>query len=295
MFTAFRLQVVTLGVLFLSGPIATGAESTPPPLEVVRIWETAGFSMPESVVVIPGHNWLYVSNVNPKAPGFVSRLAIDGAIDTLHWVDGLTDPAGMAAFDGHLYVVDQTKVHKIALETAEIIETYTAPNAVSLNDIAIGDDGSIFVSDIAGGAIFSVEGAELVKWFSAPEIPFPNGILVQDDALLVANWGDRLALDLSPEEYGALYQINIADKSITIEPATDGLGSFDGVASFYSGILASHPLQSEIYFHDDDGVTVIATVEGLPADITTDEIANRFYAPLLSGNKVIAFSLTPPN
>ena len=43
-------------------------------------WELDGFKMPESVYASPNHKWLYVSNTNGAAPGFISRVSKDGVI-----------------------------------------------------------------------------------------------------------------------------------------------------------------------------------------------------------------------
>ena len=44
---------------------------------LAKKWEVSGFSMPELVFASANHPWLYVSNVDGPAPGFISRVAKD--------------------------------------------------------------------------------------------------------------------------------------------------------------------------------------------------------------------------
>lgn len=255
-------------------------------------WETDGFSMPESVVSIPGHDWLYVSNVNgDDKPGFISRVSKGGAIDKLKWVEGIQTPTGMAAYDGDLYVVDQKQVHQINIDSGEITQSYKSQSATSLNDIDITSDGDIYVSELTGGAIHRVEDEEVVKWVSSDLFPFPNGVMVGQNGLYVGNVGDELTRDLTPDRYGAISKISFADQSVEMLEASNRMGTWDGLAPFADGMLASSPFNGELWYFHGDQKSLIGKSDGGIADIGTDPEAGIVYAPLLFGNKVVAYQL----
>lgn len=283
--TAVALALASLTSLtFAAQPTAIGMEMQ---------WETTGFSMPESAVFVPNHPWLYVSNVNQgKGPGFISRVALNGTIDQLKWVDGIQTPTGLAVFDGQLYVVAQTRVHTISLATGKVTQTFESADAKGLNDIAIGPKGQVFVSDLVGGGIYTIEGDKMVPWLMAKELPVPNGVLVQGDDLIVANWGSKLARELAPSELGALYRIRIADKSLQLLPSTDKLGTFDGLATLGAGVLGSNPMANHLYYFADGQQQLLATIEGGMADIGSNVQGQQLYAPLLFGNKLVAYKLS---
>lgn len=284
---ALRPAILALALAF--GPTTAFADEE----RLQQVWETQGFSMPESVVTIPNHNWIYVSNVNQDQPGYISRLAKDGTLENLKWVDGLDSPTGLATYDGDLYVVDQTSVLQISTQNGEIVQSYTAENAIMLNDIAISDEGQVFVGDIAGGTIFTVEGDALVPWLDSAEHPFPNGLFVQGDSLIVANWGARLALDLQPNEFGYMYEIDIAEKSIERFMGAESAGSVDGITSLGDSIIVSQPLENKLVLLSEGGEEIIGMIENGPADIGNDETDGRIYVPLLTGNSLVAYSLAP--
>ncbi|THF62728.1 NHL repeat-containing protein [Pseudothauera rhizosphaerae] len=79
--------------------------------------EQVGFAKPESVVHDTRNDVYLVSNINglvsgPAGKGFISRIAPDGRVLQLKWIDGgapgttLHHPAGLAIADGVLYVAD---------------------------------------------------------------------------------------------------------------------------------------------------------------------------------------------
>jgi sugar lactone lactonase YvrE len=61
---------------------------------------------------------------------------------------GFTAPKGMIYRDGMLFVADQKQIHIIDVNEASIIESIPIEGAVSLNDIAIGEGGQIYVTDM---------------------------------------------------------------------------------------------------------------------------------------------------
>ena len=256
-------------------------------------WELDGFKMPESVYASPNHKWLYVSNTNGAAPGFISRVSKDGVIDNLNWTTGLTAPTGSDIYKNTLYVADQKQVHLINLDNGSIIKSYTDNEAGSLNDLTINQKtGQVFISDVPGGKIYTIENDKLVVWLQSDKIPFPNGVFVENNTLVVANYGlengeGLMRKEWKPEDFGSLYNIDITSKKVTLITSSNKKGVFDGVTSFNGVLLASSNPTGQLFTFDGDKSYLIDTSSKGIADINTD--GKIIYAPYIFDNKLIAY------
>ena len=273
---------IGLSLLFANATQAASLESQ---------WELTGFSQPESVYVSPEHEWIYVSNINGKEPGFISKLSKGGDIEQLKWVGGLGMPTGMGMYGNDLYVVDTNQVHLINTETGSITKSIKANDAVMLNDLTISDKGQVFVGDIATGKIYTMAENELVVWMEDKNIPHPNGLLVQGDTLVVANLASKLAQQFEPEEYGSIYKINIADKSIKMINSSYRLGGLDGLTELNNSLVVSHFPAGEIYQITDKERTLLGTLDISAADISVDDSTDTLFVPFLFKNKVASYKI----
>jgi len=263
---------------------------------IAKKWEATSFSMPESVLVIPGHNWLYVSNVNGEEnDGYISKISRDGEIIEMKWVDGIHTPTGMGYHDGRIYVADQTQVHVISVNTGDILRTLSS-EAKTLNDISLTPDGRVFVSDLSTGSIYTVQGDQVIPWFQPANIATLNGLLVQDNTLYAGSVGTVLSRNLEPKQYGSLYKINLSTKSFKMLPSAEKIGPIDGVVKFHDGIVISDPFNGKLYYlTEKDRILVKDNIEGGIADIGIDSETGMIYAPMIFGNSVIAFQLRKNN
>ena len=258
---------------------------------LARQWELTGFSQPESIYVSPEHQWIYVSNVNGQEPGFISKLSKGGDIEQLKWVDGLGMPTGMGMFGSDLYVVDKNQVHIINTETGSLTKSIKANDAVMLNDLTITDKGQVFVGDIAAGKIYTLIDNELVVWLEDKNLPHPNGLLAQGNTLVVANMASKLAQQFEPEEYGSIYKINIADKSLQMINSSYRLCGLDGLTELNNSLVVSHFPAGEIYQITDKERTLLGTLDISTADISVDDSTDTLFVPFLLKNKVASYKV----
>lgn len=199
-----------------------GGERTNAPPQLVDVWSLDGFSNPESVILAPDGETLFVSNVAGEAgahdaEGFISRVSLSGEIEELRWVDGLNAPKGMALHDGRLYVSDIDAVAVIDVAAGDIIERIAVPDAVFLNDVAATQDGRIFVADSGSARIIEiVDGAARVFVESESEFAGVNGLTPDGDSLLVASM-----------DTGELARVALGDAAFT--RIAGGMENADGV------------------------------------------------------------------
>lgn len=187
------------------------------------LMKVEGFSHPESVIQDTVRNVLYISNIGDKneGDGFISRVGVDGKIKDLKWITGLDDPKGLLLHGDHLWVTDNTDLVKMDPETATILERIPVEDASFLNDIAVADDGTVFISDTGKSSIYKMEiSGEINEMMKTEELEFPNGLLVVGDHLYIAAWGGSGA--------GNVLRVDLNSESV--EKVTDeGIGNLDGI------------------------------------------------------------------
>ena len=220
------LLTIFLVPLFATADTTAG-DRTP---GLVRLWASdAVLKVPESVLFHASDEVLFVANINGQpteknGEGFISRLGLDGNVEVLRWAIGLDAPKGMGISGGKLYVTDIDRVVAIDLASGKIVDEFPVPGSGFLNDIAVGEDGSVFVSDMApsSSAIHRITEGEISKWIDDPEISSPNGLFAEKDRLIVGNSGG-----------GNLKAVDFASRRITVVAET-GAG-IDGVEGDGSG------------------------------------------------------------
>ncbi len=191
---------------------------------VKPLWETArSFRIPESAVYDAARDCIYVSNFdgyNRGAAGkqSISKLSLDGEIVDPDWIVGITNPTGLALYRDTLFAVCRRSLVKIDLGSRTIVNEVPFPRPVVPNDIAIANDGTVYVSDSYKSCIYRIAGAACEEWLAAPELAAVNGICFLGDTL-VAGGG---------VEPAALYAIDTATKTIRtiVKWRSDGI---DGI------------------------------------------------------------------
>ncbi|OUV03036.1 MAG: hypothetical protein CBC42_04455 [Betaproteobacteria bacterium TMED82] len=190
---------------------------------------------PESAFSTPD-NRIFVSEIGGfgvKNDGRILEVFKDGRAEVI--ASGLNDPKGLIVVENIIYVTDVDEIKKVTLSGK--VSTWLGPKnfpkkTAFLNDIAIGQDNIIYISDSGnkedgmrkGGAVFQVstdkEVTILVENRNNPDFLAPNGLLVIDpNYLLVADFTT-----------GILSRISL--KSKKIEKIAEGFGGGDGLAYY---------------------------------------------------------------
>jgi sugar lactone lactonase YvrE len=218
-----------------------------------KAWKTKGFSVPEGVVYAPRLDAFVVSNIAGGAPleqdgdGFLSRLSLDGEIVDLRFVEGLDAPKGMAIVGSTLYVSDVDELVEVDLDAGEVTERHAVDGARFLNDVTIGPEGAVYVSDMATGLIHVLRGGTVEVWSDDGRLTSDsgnvNGLLAEDGRLL-AYVGDKLwAIDWEDQSYDLV---------------AEGLGSGDGLVPDGNGGYVLTNWVGRIFHLDGQGA--IATL-----------------------------------
>jgi DNA-binding beta-propeller fold protein YncE len=166
---------------------------------VEPLWtlENRGFIEPESVAFDPKGNKLYVTNVNgytKNGLGFISRINGDGTNLELKWIQDLNGPTGIVYHERKLYFADIDMLKVVDTSTGKVIAEYLAPDKTpSLNDVAIDEHGTIYVSASNIQTIYKLHEEQLVPFIrNEKALKYANGIHVQNEHLITG--GETLHL-----------------------------------------------------------------------------------------------------
>lgn len=275
-------------------------------LPVVGVAETmSDFSSPESVLVM-GDQYL-VANVGEKldptgkdGDGYISLVG-PGEDRKKDMFDGnvrLNAPKGMGVYQGVLYVADIDRLVGIDLQTGTQVEelSFASKGVGFLNDVAISEVGTLYVSATDTGAIFQVnlnspdlEGHPLPI---AP-LPGPNGLYIDEarQRLVVASFGT----DEFPGELGILLLDNNEYRSVTgVNGLFDGVGLVDENTALVSDWGKFEPGAGELKKVDlaSGAVAVVLRETSGPADFALLDDARYVLPNMLNGTLVIE-SLEP--
>lgn len=261
-----------------------------------ELWSTEGFSNPESALYDASRNIIYVSNVNggptdKDGAGHISRLSVDGNLQDAQWVEGLNAPKGLILHEDHLYVSDIDKLIAVHVENGKIDGTWEAEGAKFLNDLAVDENGQVYVSDMLTNSIYRLDSdRNLSLWLQDEALQHPNGLQVDGDRLLVAPWGKELQDDFSTKVLGHLIAVDLQSKAITSVGSGEPVGNLDGLESDGEGSwLVTDWRAGALYKIDANGnADMLLDMNQGSADIGVINDKDIVLIPMMMDNKVIA-------
>lgn len=258
-----------------------------------RIAGVEGFSGPEAIRYDPDQDVFFVSNFNGDADerdgnGFISRVGGEGVVESLQFATGtasapMHSPRGMALSGDTLWAVDLEAVHGFDRRSGAHLTSVSlaALSPGFPNDISIGPDGALYVTDTGMSRVYRISGGEAEIAVGGPGLSSPNGITWDSAAsrFILVPWdGDSV----------------VAWRSDTGELAVVGPspgGRRDGVEIVGGNLIISSQVDSTLQLVTADSVRVLARLPGRPADIGIDTRRQRVMVPYVALNLVEIWQL----
>ncbi len=198
------IKSMTLLIIFSLGAFTPAGSTTENIIGkkpvMVLVWETPKeLEVPESVMYDAKNKVLYTSNISGKptlknGKGFIAKVNLDGSIKDPAWVIGLNAPKGMGIVGETLYVTDIDRVVAINISTGIVHKTWDVEGAKFLNDIAVDNNGIVFITDMATKRIHVIKEGQL-DLFLALNYEKPNGLFMSGSTLLVGTAQGLLRID----------------------------------------------------------------------------------------------------
>jgi len=260
-------------------------------------WRLEGFKTPESTLVAPTGDVIYVSNIN-GAPtekdgnGFISKISPDGKMISAEWATGLNAPKGMSVVGDTLFVADIDELVAIDIATGAISKKFPAKDAKFLNDIAVDGQNRVYISDMAGNAIWQLDGETFSKWLETDDLKSPNGLIVKGDNLIVGAWG-VMTNGFATDVPGHLLQVSLSDKTISNLGDGSSVGNLDGLEMLSdTKFLATDWMAGKVLKIDVSGkAQQLFDLNQGSADLGYFAPSKTILVPMMKDNVVLGFSL----
>ncbi len=249
---------------------------------LVKIWETAAeLQTPECVYYDAANKVLYVSNMNKDkvdGDGFISKVSLDGKILALKWISGLNDPKGMFIYNNKLFVADNQQIIEIDILKGVIAAKYKAEDSKNLNDIAIDNAGTLYISDFEGNALYRLKNGKMERWSEVPELKDVNGMLIENNSLLIGTANGVFIVDKETAKLS---------KYIERTGFIDGISPMGNnrylVSNWEGDINLIAPKQKDILIYSSKAQKINQ------ADFTYIKKTKMVYSPTFFKNSVIAY------
>jgi sugar lactone lactonase YvrE len=184
-------------------------------------WMTSeGIAAPESVYFDAGSGFVFSSQIDgmPDARdgnGRIVKLGGDGHVVAADWVTGLNAPKGLRSHQGTLWTADIDDVIGVDIASGKVTSRVKINGAMFLNDVAVGGDGTVYVSDMMANRIYAVRDGTASVFAEGEQLEWPNGLLVDGNRLIVGGWG-KPKPDFSTDVPGHLFALDLQTKQKTL-------------------------------------------------------------------------------
>ncbi|UXP32030.1 hypothetical protein N6H18_16935 [Reichenbachiella agarivorans] len=271
----------------------TTAETTEdsPTIGLVKLWASdSSLTTNESIIYHPGMDVLFVSCIGSVPPdsmdndGFIAQVSpANGEVINLKWVDGISAPKGMGIVGNSLFVTNINEVLEIDIEKAEIIKSYPIEGAGFLNDISVGADSTVYISDTGTNKIHQIKNQELGLFLESADFKGPNGLLVKGNDLFVASYRGS---------EGNFIKVDMSTKELTV--VADSIVGGDGIVSLGEDFIVS-TWPGEVYLVAADGTKSLLqdTREAKinAADIWFISDISMLLIPTFFDNRIVAYGI----
>jgi len=263
--------------------------------------EEETYANPESVTWDKSSQSWFVSNVAGNAQdkdgkGWITKINAEGKVTFKQWVRGLNAPKGIKTLQGKLYVADINELVIIDIATAQIDKRVAVDGAMMLNDIAVEDNKTVYISDTFANKIFSFVPGKDEKpnlLVQSEQLQGPNGLYIADGKIYIAAFGKVTDQKTwKTDKPGTILTYTFKTKKIEPIAKNAPTGNFDGIESLGGSFLVTDFVAGKLFQIGLSGESNLIQ-DGFKncADIGFDPELKRLAIPEMGANKVSLIDL----
>ncbi|MEM9686974.1 MAG: GTP-binding protein, partial [Bacteroidota bacterium] len=225
--------------------------------------------------------------------GYISVVNEDGTVVHPKWITGLHAPKGLGIYGNKLFIADIDQVVVANVQTGRIIRKYRAEGATFLNDVEIGIDGTVYITDTFGGnAIYRIKNGKITQWLKDEALNYPNGLKLSGNNLYVATWGVVTnPKTFETETPGRLLVVDV--KQRRIKNITTPIGNLDGLVTVGDSFLVSDWISGGLISIKKSGeAKKVKDLNAGSADIMYVKDKNVIIVPQMLDGTLVACKLT---
>jgi DNA-binding beta-propeller fold protein YncE len=230
--------------------------------------------------------------------GWITQTDEKGNVIHEFWIgktEGMHAPSGMTITNDYLYVCDRDGVYEINIAKRKINNFFTISGASFINDVAIADNGDLFVSDFFGNKIYKLPQATRIPevWLETDLLKTPDGLYINNNNLIVASWGKLSNPEtFETSELGDLLSIDLKTKKIEI--LLSKIGNLEGITKAGKYYYVTDWFAGKVLKIDPKQKKVIDFISGLknPTDLNYSPELNVIAIPQHGTNQVLFVNLS---
>ena len=225
--------------------------------------------------------------------GWITQTDENGKVLHEFWIgktEGMHAPSGMTVTEDYLYVCDREGVYEIDISKRKINNFFKISGALFINDIAMADNGDLFVSDFFGNKIYRLPQGNRIPevWLETVQLKTPDGLYIDKNNLIVASWGKLSNPDtFETSELGDLLSIDIATKKITI--LMSKIGNLEGITKVGKHYYITDWFAGKVLKVDANKKVTVDFISGLknPTDLSYSPELQTIAIPQHGTNQVL--------
>ena len=265
---------------------------------------TPGYDAPDQAIWHAKSRTWFISNLGGGISlkkdnnGWITQTDENGKVLHESWIgkiEGMHAPSGMTITEDYLYVCDREGVYEIDIANRKIKNFFRISGAMFINDIAMADNGDLFVSDFFGNKIYRLAQGNRIPevWLETAQLKTPDGLYMDKNNLIVASWGKLSNPEtFETSELGDLLSINIVTKKITI--LMSKIGNLEGITKVGRHYYITDWFAGKVLKVDATKKTIVNFISGLknPTDLSYSSELKTIAIPQHGTNQVLFVKVT---